>query len=401
MKRFIVAIFVLLCAVGVFAHKSPYDGASSDTELLIKKADELIQQKQYESAFSTLSDDSNEFILAKKIEIAINYFAQSIMHQMFAFKNLKKGETLYDVRTGTGSYSMVMFDPVTVIEAYEKKNGEKPILNYALGLYYDDVLLRYGYQWLLSEKELTQKTIERLQKAVNQDCYDAHSLSVLALAYYKNGDLTNAEKIYNKKIKSGFEPSVNDFFNLGSIYLQKKNFTLALQYAEKSIEGYKNDPEYQSDAYIVCIDSCLGLHDYKKAKSFLKTAEKHFPKDYRIVQKTIALYAMQKNKPESLKAAKNLFAFAPENPTVSQMIIKEYFNAGTEKWLPDFFDDCLKIYSKQSKARQNLLYHYAYTLYELNDKEKASKTAKDAKAEFIKNGELTEEIEKTLDSFGK
>ena len=83
------------------------------------------------------------------------------------------------------------------------------------------------------------------------------------------------------------------------------------------------------------------------------------------------------------------------------MIIKEYFNAGTEKWLPDFFDDCLKTYSKQSKARQNLLYHYAYTLHELNDKEKASKTAKDAKAEFIKNGELTTEIEKTLDSFGK
>ena len=199
MKRFIVAIFVLLCAVGGFAHKSPYNGASSDTELLLKKADELIQQEQYESAFDTLSDDSNEFILAKKIEIAINYFAQSIMHQMFAFKNLKKGETLYDVRTGTGAYSMVMFDPVKAIEEYEKKNGEKPILNYALGLYYDDVLLRYGYQWLLSEKELTQKTIERLQKAVNQDCCDAYSLSVLALAYYKNGNLTNAEKYITRK----------------------------------------------------------------------------------------------------------------------------------------------------------------------------------------------------------
>ena len=66
MKRFIVAIFVLLCAVGVFAHKSPYDGASPDTQILLKKADELIQQEQYESAFGTLNDDSNEFILAKK-----------------------------------------------------------------------------------------------------------------------------------------------------------------------------------------------------------------------------------------------------------------------------------------------------------------------------------------------
>lgn len=400
MKRFIAAVLILFCFVNVFAQKSPYDDAPANTQVLLKKADELIRKGQYESAFGSLGD-SDEFVIAKKIEIAINYFAQSIMHQMFAFKDLEKGETLYDVRTGTGSYATVLFDPVKAVETYEKKNGEKPVLNYTLGLYYDDVLLRYGDQWLLSEKELTQKTIERLQKAVDKDCYDAHSLSVLAIAYYKNGDLTNAEKIYNRKIETGFGFSANDYFNLGAIYLQKKNFASALHYAEKSIEGYKDRPEYQSDAYIMCADSCLGLHDYKRAESFLKTAEKCFPKDYRIVQRTVALYAAQKNKKETLKAAKNLFALTPENPAVSQMIIREYFNAGTEKWLPDFFDDCLKTYSTFGRARQNLLYHYAYTLYELGDKEKASATAKKAKAEFIKNGELTAEIEKTLDSFGK
>ena len=98
---------------------------------------------------------------------------------------------------------MVLFDPVKAVEDFKKKNGDKPVLNYALGLYYDDVLLRYRDQWLLSEEELVQKTIEYLQKAFDKSCYDGHSLSVLALAYYRSADLTNAEKIYKKKIEAG------------------------------------------------------------------------------------------------------------------------------------------------------------------------------------------------------
>ena len=60
---------------------------------------------------------------------------------------------------------------------------------------------------------------------------------------------------------------------------------------------------------------------YKKAETILKAAEKRFSKDYRIVQRTITLYAAQKNKKETLKAAEKLFALAPENPAVSQIII--------------------------------------------------------------------------------
>lgn len=83
------------------------------------------------------------------------------------------------------------------------------------------------------------------------------------------------------------------------------------------------------------------------------------------------------------------------------MVMQEYFDAGFENRLPVFFDDCLKEYSNAGKARQNLLYHYAYALHEIGDKEKAAETAKRAKAEFVKNGELTADIEKNLDLFAK
>ena len=52
--------------------KSPYNSAPADSQVLLKKADEFIRKEQYESAFETLSKGSDEFVLAKKIEIAIN-----------------------------------------------------------------------------------------------------------------------------------------------------------------------------------------------------------------------------------------------------------------------------------------------------------------------------------------
>ena len=66
MKRFVAAVLTLLCAALVFAQKSPYDLAPADTQVLLKKADDLIQKEQYESAFGALNALDDEFVLAKK-----------------------------------------------------------------------------------------------------------------------------------------------------------------------------------------------------------------------------------------------------------------------------------------------------------------------------------------------
>ena len=89
-KLFIVFLFIL-CLSSLFADRSAYSGADKITQSFLEKVDELIEQQQYAAAFGMLSME-NEFFIAKKIEIAINYFVQSIMHQMFAFENLKEGQ---------------------------------------------------------------------------------------------------------------------------------------------------------------------------------------------------------------------------------------------------------------------------------------------------------------------
>ena len=90
---------VLLCAFLVSAvySKNIYDSADEETKALIEQADQLIEERKYETAFGLLSSDANEYIIAKRTEIATNYFAQSLMHQVFAFKDLEESETLYRI----------------------------------------------------------------------------------------------------------------------------------------------------------------------------------------------------------------------------------------------------------------------------------------------------------------
>ena len=64
----------------------------------VKKANDFIASKKYETAFKTLQDfdpkNEKPNISLLKEEIALNYFVTSIMHEMFAFKDLEKGEDI-------------------------------------------------------------------------------------------------------------------------------------------------------------------------------------------------------------------------------------------------------------------------------------------------------------------
>ena len=150
MKKLFLLLVLRLSAASLSA-KGVYDGADAETKKLIGEVDALIYQKQYATAFGRLSDETNEYIIAKRVEVAINYFVQSMMHQMFAFKNLDEDDDIEDVRGETGTYSLIFYNREDVIKKFVEQNGEKPILDYALGLYYEDVHNRYGEDWLIPE----------------------------------------------------------------------------------------------------------------------------------------------------------------------------------------------------------------------------------------------------------
>lgn len=396
MKKYFCLLFCFF-SLYLFAQNNPYQSADKQTKEILNNVDKLIEERKYETAFHTLPvDTNNEYLLAKKIDICINYFAQSFGHQMFAFKDLEENESLSSVRTGDGSFNMSMFDPVKQVQSFEGRNGKKAILNYELGLYYSSVYECYEGRWFTSDEEVLTKVVTLLENALNQNSYDGWSLSELALSYFRLGDLDNAYKIYRKKLELKEDFSVSDDYNFGAVCYYSKKLDEAITFLEKSITGYEGEPDFQFDAYYLCSNICLMTEQFVKAEKYLIECKNIYTDDYRVNINYVTLYALQKDKTKTLEKSKEFFAQNPENPTSPQMIMQEYFNASVQEWLPDFYESIIPVYKENIKISQNIFFHYAAALSYLGEKKEASDMAKKAKEKFKMDNSLTNEIEEML-----
>ncbi len=397
-------LFIVLMAFGtssLFAQRNAYAGADKKTQAVIKKADNLIEQRKYATAFGSLSTD-NEFQIAKKTEIACNYFIQSMMHQMFVFENLKEGQDLMELRKNPdGTFNMTYFDPVTVIQEYVAKNGEKPILDYALGLYYSDVLRRYQGQWLISDEELVNNTITYLIKAYEKDCWDAWSMSELAYAYMKKGDYQTAIQYYTVKLDQKEDFSIDDDYNFALCNFFCGNYPVAQQYMEKSVKNYAENPGYLYDTYWVLSAIYINTQQYDLAQKALDNCKSLDMGDYRLEQRYISFYAILKDKAKTLQASADFFQLGPENPSVPQFILQEYFDRSIQDWLPDFFEQELKRPDLSTGTLQNLYFHYTAALSYLDKKAEAAIMAEKARQAFRLDDSLTDDIEQMLTGFSQ
>ena len=393
---------LVLVSAHLFAQKNAYAGADKETQAALENADMLIEQRQYATAFGSLSMD-NEYFIAKKTEIATNYFIQSMMHTMFILENLNEDQDLLELRKNlTGTYNMTYFDPAKIIQEYVEKNGEKPILDYALGLYYSDVLRRYQGRWLISDEELVENTITYLLKAYEQDCWDAWSMSELAYAYMKNGDYESAIKYYSIKLdnkEEGF--SIDDDYNFGLCNFFCGNYLPARQYMEKSIANYADNPAYLYDTYWVLSAIYINTQQYDLAQKALDNCKSLDMGDYRLEQRYISFYAILKDKEKTLQASAEFFKLAPENPSVPQFIIQEYYDRSIEDWLPDFFEQELNRPDLSNGTLQNLYFHYTAALSYLDKKTEAATIAEKARQAFRLDDSLTDDIDQMLTDFAQ
>lgn len=392
-KKLICTLLLLVCTGMLFAQKTPYDSADAATKKLLTEIDSLIDARKYQTAFGKTAEIVNEYTLTKRVEIATSYFAQSIMHTMFAFKNLEDGETLSSVRKGTGTYSSTMFDPVEAITDYTAKNGTKPILDYALAVYYDSVYYCYGDNWLISRNEQIDKVIQYAQSGLDNGFYDAYILSELAAFYTRKGSDEKARETYRIKQELGFELSTNDCFNLGTSYFRQGNYEAALPLIEKTIEGYADIPEYQIDSFLLCAQMCTALGDFTKAEQYFNAWEALSPQDYRISYNRIYLYAAQGNLEKSIENAKVLFTYGPTNPSTIQMAMQMYYNARQGAMIEPYLKALETAYADDVHALQNISYHFAYYYSMEENKPACAEYVEKARGYFILNGELTDEIE--------
>ena len=375
MKKVIVVFFALL-SLTVFGQ--------TETET-IKKANDLIASKKYESAFKLLDnfdpENSKPDIVLLKVDIVLNYFVSSIMHQMFALKDLEKNENIMDYRGREGSFGMQMFQADSILAKLIAKYPTNCKLYKGLGEFYYEAHLKYGDKWLKNNSELFQLMQTNFQKAVEGNCADYLSNYVLGYVNIAQEKYQECIPYFLKAIEQNKDYATSHY-NLAYAYLFTDDRENALKYAKNALNLY-SDREYKGDAARMLGVIYRELEDDKNAMENYELADKIDPENYYTLKPLLELYVKTDNK-KSDKTAKVFFNLAPANPTIYNDLGEIYHNNNKEKKLIDFYKSQLLAFKNDKKVQGNLNF-YLGRIYVDTDK-------KIAKEYFLKSKEIFEKI---------
>ena len=326
----------------------------------IKKANDLIIEKKYETAFNVLDkfDPTNDtpYIVLLKEEILLNYFVSSIMHQMFALTDIKKDEDILDYRGKEGSFSMQMFPVDSILNRLINIYPTNCKLNKGLADYYYEVHLKYGGNWLRNDNELFPLIQANFQKAIDGDCADY-------LSYYVLGYLNISQEKYKESIPDFLksielnEKYASSHYNLAYAYLFTNDRENALKYA-KSLLGLYNDREYKSDAARMVGQIYTELKDDKNALAYYEKADKIDPENYYNIKPILNLYLKTNNK-NANETTKAFFNLEPTNPTIYNDLDEIYFSNKKEKELIKFYQSQFSVFNDDKRVKGNLNFYLA------------------------------------------
>ena len=371
MKKVIV-VFLTLLSLTVFGQ--------TETET-IKKANDLIANKKYESAFKLLDkfdpENSKPDIVLLKVDIVLNYFVTSIMHQVFALKDLEKKEDIMDYRGREGSFGMQMFQVDSILGKLIEIYPTNCKLYQKLGEFYYEVHLKYGDNWLKDESELSKLMQANFQKAVDGNCADYLSNYVLGYIKILQENYQECIPYFLKSIEQNKDYATSHY-NLAYAYLFTDDRQNALKYAKNALALYTGS-SYKGDAARMIGVIYRELEDDKKAIEYYELADKIDPENYYTLKPLLELYVKTNNK-KSDKTAKVFFNLAPANPTIYNDLQEIYYSNKEENKLITFYKSQISAFKNNEKVQGNLNF-YLGRIYIETDK-------KIAKEYFLKSKEI-------------
>lgn len=380
------------------SESSVYSGADKSTQKIIKKVDALIAQQKFETAFQLLEkNNTNAYLVAKKVEVATNYFVQSLNHVSFAFKDLKKGETIEALRMSKGSFTMYYFDPVVVIFALLKSGHQEPILYKSLGDYYFDVSLRFEDRWTEDDTSIASKVVENYSKAYQGGLYTVPMLVNYAHKTALFGNYAQAIELYTKALAEDSSlPDAN--YNLAYWYLVVGNYDKALVEGDKAVIAYSNNPNYQMDAILLCADASYYNEDFDLSIAYLQKALKISTEEYRVFLRLGNNYLALGNILKANTSLDTLFSFAPTYPSASQMVAEAFLAQNNSEALYKFYIRNLLKYSDQPEVEGNLLFHLALQYERDGNIKKAIETVLLAKKKYMQAERFEDDIRTAIES---
>ena len=348
---------------------------------ILSKATDLVANKKYSSAFKTLKDfdpkDEKPDIVLLEEDIALNYFVTSMMHQMFAFKDLEMNEDVMDYRGKEGVYDMFNFTVNEILDKLIKKYPTNYKLNKGLADFYSDVLLRYPGNWLKKDNILSDLVLKNYQVVIDHQAADY-------TVYYKVGLELVSLKKYKESIPCFLESiklkndNADTHYNLAFAYMYTDDRGNALKYGKNSFDLY-TDKTNKEDAARMIGQVYVEMKNDTDAIKYYEIANVMETDNYYNLHPLLGLYVKTSN-PKAKETLNTFYNLAPGKPTIYNDLGNIYFENSKTSELIDFYLAKLPDYAADKKISGNLNFYLAQ-LYLDSDK----KAAKDY---FLKAKEI-------------
>lgn len=361
MKKYL-SVFIFLFSASLYG------------QAVIKKANRLIEQKQYATAYALLEDkdpdNQKPAIVLKKAELAMDYFVTSIMHQTFAFKDLADDEDLMKARLNNDSqtFAMYVLPLQEVLDTLIELNPENYELHKALGKFYYEVYLKYGDNWLMPTNELLKNMYDYSVAAATH--HTADFLTYYNMGFYLTFTEQYAEAInaYHKSIElDSLYPTSH--YNVAICYLYVDSALKGVEHAKKAIALYKSS-ELKADAARVTAVLYKAANKLPEAISYLEMSNQFQPDNYYTLSHMVETHLLAGHYQKAAASTSKFFELDPANPSIIGELFGLYTNQSADTLLFPILNQKIEEHKNDFEVLGNIYFHLAR--YYVNQGEVAS-----------------------------
>lgn len=247
MKAKNIIVFLVLFELFLIAESK----GSGGPDLIIKKADKLIAEKKYETAYKLLEEsdpqNGNEQIFLKKVDVALNYYITSMNHVIFTFQDLKPDESVEDLRGAPGDRHAYKLDIYEKLSDYMKSEPKNWKLKRVLGCFDFDYFNKFerikasgtDYSFLEDSKKL-------LSEAYRNKEYDYLSLQILGYFEYMNQQYARSVDylLESYRLNNGY---IHTVYLLAASHFKNRQDDLAVKYAAEGLKLKSSRNDLKAD----------------------------------------------------------------------------------------------------------------------------------------------------------
>lgn len=334
----------------------------------LQESKKMVEARRYADAFKYLDSadkkNANADIVLAKLDLALNYYATSVMHRFFGFVNLKEGEVLDSLRGKPGKYDLYVFPANEILDSMVRAQPEDFRLHKALGEYYYEVYLRYGEDWLMPIEEVMIKMEQHFTQAVLGNVADYETHFVMGFLKMGAEQWQDAIGYLNQSIQMNpLYPAA--YYNMAYAQLQNGQGGQALKYAQIAWQLYEDDAMKPDVARML---SLLFDENYvvDSAIYYLRKGLEIDPGNYQLLKDYLDV-ATREKMPERDSVLLEFYLLAPDKPTVYNTIGDIFYAHNVDpQFLIAFYSDMMPVFKDYDIIQGNLHFFIGQLQFEQN-----------------------------------